>query len=113
AEEGKGLYGRVSKLNGTLYNVQYFLLMAWDETAYNGGFGNHEGDVICLTFDVDLSQMDKPRITAAVFSNHDRELFVEPSALDMPDGHVRVYLEKGTNEPWPNKGTRGYGGWPK
>jgi hypothetical protein len=114
---GEGVYGRVWKpwpdLYPYVYSVQYFLLLTWNETAYSGGFGNHESDWVCVDYAIDVrSGYENPPIIHAVYHAHGPQNFITPELLKMENGHPVVYLEKGTNEAWPNAGGRGFTGWP-
>jgi len=123
--------------------VQYFLFSTWNETAYSGGSGNHEGDWGCVDVHVRIPELITPpdasgrvileeanvrmaqrvlndqsqkrdRIVGARFHNHGRFIDVrgDAVAVDGATGSPIVYLERGTNESWPNAGSRGAEGWP-
>lgn len=116
---GAGVFGHVRHLTGEFYSVKYFLFLAWNETAYDGGEGNHEGDWLCADFQVRVPAADgrpdlsKALLEYALLHNHGRVLLVGSANLDKTsDGRPQMYLERGTNEPWPNKGKRGFEGWP-
>jgi hypothetical protein len=93
--------------------VNYFLFLTWNQTAYSGGEGNQEGDWLCLDFQVTATDPRRPSITHALYHNHGRILLVERSAVELRAGQPVAYLEAGTNEPWPNRGGRGFGGHPR
>jgi hypothetical protein len=114
---GEGVYGRVWRpwpgSYPKIYSVQYYVLLTWNETAYSGGFGNHEGDWLCVDYAVDVRcGFDNPPIIHAIYHNHGPQMFVCPELLEFDErGHPVVYVEKGTNEAWPNAGDRGVAGW--
>ena len=110
--EGNGVFGHVAHLEADCYSVKYFLFLAWNETAFFGGEGNHEGDWLCLDLQVTADDPTKPHIDYAFYHNHGRVLLVEPDALYLRDGRPVAYMEKGSNELWPNRGGRGLGGHP-
>jgi len=115
---GEGVYGRVWKpwpnTHTNLYSVQYFVLLTWNETAYSLGFGNHESDWLCVDYTIDARLgFENPPIIHAIYHNHGPQIFVTPELLESENGHPVVYVEKGTNEAWPNRGTRGKDGWPR
>ncbi|MGE0252265.1 MAG: hypothetical protein AB7O99_05935 [Dongiaceae bacterium] len=117
--DGKGIFGHVQHLGGELYSVKYFLFLAWNETAYSTGEGNHEGDWIGIDLQVRVPveggkpNINQSQILYGLYHNHGRILLVQPSMMErMPDGRPIVLMEKGTNEAWPNRGSRGFGGWP-
>jgi hypothetical protein len=109
------LYGRCAKSkDGKSYRIQYFLFFGYndcDETRniLRCPFGNHDGDVVCVEFIVDITTK---QATRAVYHDHGRQIFVDGPAIPMEkhDGmdHPVVYLEKGNHEalPWP--GTEGF-----
>jgi hypothetical protein len=113
-DRGIGLYGRVTNAPNAragCYLVQYFLFFGWNETDTPPGCdaGNHEGDWICVQFEVEASDLANPRIYDCVFHNHGRQTFVEsPAALEFDGTHPRVYLEHDTNEPWPFAAAGGF-----
>jgi len=114
---GEGVYGRVWKpwpnSHPYIYSVQYYVLLTWNETAYSGGFGNHESDWLCVDYAIDVrSGFDNPPVIHAIYHNHGPQIFVTPELLEFQGGHPVVYVEKGTNEAWPNRGDRGKFGWP-
>ena len=114
---GEGVYGRVWRPWSNyphIYSVQYFVLLTWNETSYSGGNGNHESDWVCVDFAIDIrTGYDNPPIIHAIYHNHGQQNFVTPELLEYENGHPVVYIEKGTNEAWPNRGTRGLDGWPR
>jgi len=75
--------------------------------------GYHQGDILCVDFTVRTSATGQSEILGAVFHNHGRQFFIEPSSLVMPEGRPHVFLEYHRNEPWPNEGGQGTSGWPK
>jgi hypothetical protein len=106
-----GVYGRACLISNKTIFVQYFLLFGWNETDTppTTDVGNHEGDWICISFAADISDVRQPRIISAIFHNHGRQIFAERKALKFRDGeHPLVFLERGTNEPWPFAGKWGY-----
>lgn len=113
---GEGVYGRVWKPWAAfpyIYSVQYFVLLTWNETAYSGGSGNHESDWACVDFAIDVrSGYENPPILHAIYHCHGPQNFITPELLQIENGHPVVYFEKGTNESWPNRGGRGFTGWP-
>lgn len=119
------IYGRVSDGGpADEYVVQYFLLFGWNDTdtpATRGGWtplglgvpssrgqrpdnaGNYEGDWICVEFTVRASDPKKPNFLRGVFHNHGRQIFIDYAKSGFVGRGTRpfVFLEKGTNEPWP------------
>lgn len=113
-KNGAGVFGHVTELGDSRYSLKYILFLAWNETAYVGGEGNHEGDWICIDLQVRADSLESARIEYAIFHNHGRQILADASELAISDsGQPHVYLERGTNEPWPNKGVRGFGGYPE
>lgn len=113
----EGTYGRVWRpwpvAYPHLYSIQYYFFHTWNETAYSGGEGNHEGDWGCIDLTVDArANADRPPIIHAIYHNHGRQFFVTPEALQIEDGRPVLYTEEGTNEAWTNIGDRGKFGWP-
>lgn len=114
--ESRGVYGRVWQPSGAAaneYSVQYFMHFGWNETDTPSGCdaGNHEGDWIGVDFDVDATSITQPRIIRAVYHNHGRQIIVQsPAGLLFSGTHPHVYLERGTNETWPNAGDHGFYG---
>lgn len=93
--------------------LQYYAFFPWNETSYSGGVGNHEGDWMCVDFNVDITDPRNPSIHSAIYHNHGRQILVRTSSALRYDGaRPLVFLEKGTNEPWPNAGGRGFSGFP-
>jgi hypothetical protein len=118
------IYGRVVEAGpGDEYHVQYFLLFAWNDTdtpASRGtrnemgmgwpsrvrnpdNAGNHEGDWVCVEFTVRASDPKKPAFLRGVYHNHGRQIFVDygKSGFLGRGNKPFVFLERGTNEPWP------------
>lgn len=53
----RGVYAHVVRGEATNeYIVQFFMLLAWNETAYTFGYGNHEGDWLCAMILVSLPE---------------------------------------------------------
>lgn len=108
------LYGRCTKTkDGRSYRVQYFLFFGYNDcdearNVLNCPFGNHDGDVVCVEFSVDMTK----KATRAVYHDHGRQIFVDGAAIPMEkrDGkdHPVVYLEKGNHEAMPWAGTEGF-----
>ena len=72
---GEGIYGRVWKpwrlTHPYICAVQYFVFLTWNETAYNSGDGNHEGDWLCVDFAVDTRcGYENPPVIHAIYHNH-------------------------------------------
>lgn len=114
----EGVYGRVwrpwEETHPHLISVQYYVFFTWNETAYSFGWGNHEGDWLGVDYCIDDRIMvASPAIMHAVYHNHGRQLFMTPEALVLTNGRPRIFTELGTNESWPNAGTRGKDGWPQ
>jgi hypothetical protein len=103
------LYGRVNRFGfgDTQYVVQYYLFFPWndvDADRFCGcPAGNHEGDITCAEYLVDFTAPDNARIIQAIYHAHGRQIFVEPSALQMAGGHPVVFPEQENHEnmPWP------------
>ncbi|MBC7772589.1 MAG: hypothetical protein H7210_08865 [Pyrinomonadaceae bacterium] len=112
--ESRGVYAQVWRLDGARaheYSVQFYAHFGWNETDTPPGCdaGNHEGDWIGIDFDVDATDPQRPRIIRAVYHNHGRQSFIQsPAGLLFSGTHPLVFLERGTNEPWPNPGSAGY-----
>ncbi len=111
--QGRGVYGRVTPSPDTpgLLQVQYFVHFGWNETDTPPGCnaGNHEGDWISVDFDVDATDVNRPRIVRAWYHNHGRQVFVESAdAIAFSGTHPRVYLEHGTQETWPFAASGGF-----
>ena len=109
--EGRGVLGAVRGLGENKLLVQYFLLLTHNTTA-DAPYGDHEGDWICIDFIVERSNLEHPVVSQAIFHNHGRQLRIEPQVLKYDSGHPLVWLEEGSNEPWPVRGTRGFSGYP-
>jgi len=104
-----GLYGRVwrpwANAYPDVYSVQYYVFITYNETSFSGDEGNHEGDWICADLCVDArANAAYPTILHMVLHVHGRQTFSTPSAIEFAYGHPAIYLENGTNEPWPNSG---------
>jgi len=120
---GKAVFGDTRHLYDDLYSVKYFFFFDWNETAYSGGHGNHQGDWMCVDFQVrapngpnGVPSVDNARIEYALMHNHGRVLLVPRVNYYPVRGQGRgplVVLERGTHEPWPNSGDRGRAGWPR
>lgn len=112
----KGVYGRVhvSPDDPHLLSVQYYMHFGWNETDTPPGCdaGNHEGDWVGVDFDVDATNLLRPRIVRAFYHNHGRQIFIEsPEALNFSGSHPHVYLERGTQEAWPFAAEHGMSYW--
>jgi hypothetical protein len=96
------------------YVVQYFLLFGRNDTNVLGTVrpsgrdgphetGNHEGDWVCVEFTVRAADPKQPRFLRGVYHNHGRQIFVDYDRSGFLGRGTRpyVFLEKGTNEPWP------------
>lgn len=106
--QGRGLYGRVTRWNGmneSQYLVQYFLFFGLNSTDVpTGNLGYHEGDWICVEFEVFWEGATSPRIERAVYNNHGRKIYIDsPAGLDFESGRPVVYMESNSQEavPWP------------
>lgn len=117
-QTGAGTFGRAWQpwphTHPHLISLQYYLYTTWNETAFSGGDGNHEGDWTCIDLTVDTqANFDRPPIIHAIIHNHGRQLFSTPESLQFEDGRVVVFSERGAWEFWPNPGGRGKAGWPR
>jgi hypothetical protein len=114
---GESVFGRVEQISESQAWLHYYAFLAWDETAFSEGFGNHEGDWLCAQL---LVNLQSNQIVAMILHNHGRQLQLDVQQSDndarildlSEDGHPILYLEMGTNELWPNRGFRGWSGWP-
>ncbi|MBC7834746.1 MAG: hypothetical protein H7Y88_06555 [Phycisphaerales bacterium] len=113
--ENRGVYGRVYPLAAVgcpnAYLVQFYMFFGLNSTDNPpcSNFGYHEGDVICVEFEVMPDGTGAPRIVRAVYNNHGRKAFIDsPGALVFEDGHPVVYMETGTQEPLPWSGGCGF-----
>lgn len=129
AKSGDGIFARVWRpfpRYPHLLSVQYYVYLTWNEsTTYKNPLikdqraGSHEGDWLCFDFCINVADPLLPHLAHAVIHNHGRQIFCLPEALEyvkLPGGkksHPVVYLEWGSNEPWPNAGLGGEGGWPR
>jgi len=110
------VYGRVTPLGDDRYQVLYAIFFGWNNTtAPEGGnllevlgippgVGNHEGDWICVDFDVTFRIADpsNAKIDRAIFHNHGRQIFATGSMLQYgDDGRPLVFLENEAQEAWP------------
>ena len=119
-QQGRGIFGRATERgqteNALICEVSYYLFLTWNVTAYDKGEGNHEGDWIAVDFQVYVPNGDVSNayIMYGLFHNHGRVLLVDKKLVEMDKEEKRplIYLERGTNEPWPNAGGRGFNGWP-
>jgi hypothetical protein len=96
------------------YQLQYFMFFAYnqvdaDRNPIGCPYGNHEGDVVCVEYMVEYRSDADRRIISAVYHNHGRQIFVEPSALVInSSGHPVVYLEQEEHEAMPWSGSCGF-----
>lgn len=111
------LYGRCTHLEGekdNYYLLQYYLFFGWndvdaDRNPIGCPIGNHEGDVVCVEFEVEYNSATDHRLVRAIYHDHGRQVFIdEPSALDYSAGHPVVYLEKENHEALPWRGDCGF-----
>jgi hypothetical protein len=104
-ENESRMYGRVIDAGPEQYVVQYFLLFGWHEP--DGAAwprpGSHEGDWVCVEFKLRASDPRKPTFLGGVYHNHGRQIFVDCARSGFLGRGTRpfVFLEKGTNQPWP------------
>ena len=106
----KGVFGHVRKLAGEhRYSVKYFMFLAWNETDFPGGEGNHEGDWLCLDLQVaakfrkaEAGTFDYELLYAIYHHHGDQDVTDEFNKTD--DGRPIAYLERGTNELHPKTG---------
>ncbi|GAB4384358.1 MAG: hypothetical protein Kow0022_06720 [Phycisphaerales bacterium] len=111
--EQRCVYGRVSPLGTSRYLVQYFMFFGNNTTDTPGGtgirYGEHQGDWICVEFEVLWDGSTPPRVERAVYNNHGRKVFVDsPAGIDWQNSRPVVYLEIGTQEPLPWPGDCGF-----
>jgi hypothetical protein len=125
-ERDTRIYGRVIEAQSPdEYVLQYFLLFGWNDTdtpashgrrslSYSAAkrpdnAGNYEGDWIFVEFTVRVADPKKPRFLRGVYHNHGRQIFVDYGKSGFLGRGARpfVFLEKGTNEPWPFASSEG------
>jgi hypothetical protein len=106
--------------------IQYYAFCFFNDADFPANGGDHDGDILCLDFNLIVkapaghraaaASYDKPILLDIVFHNHGRQLHVDvlgyPQLLARDGDGVQVFLEGGSNEPWPNAGKSGFGGWP-
>ncbi len=115
----RGVYGRVwhpwPERYPNLYSVQYFMLFTWNESGDCDVFNDfrHDGDIMCVDYGVDASAIGGPAIIHGIYHVHGKQIFVTRDALNFENEHPLVFLERGSNESWPNAGTDGEAGWPQ
>ncbi|MFZ4576686.1 MAG: hypothetical protein ACOYN0_20075, partial [Phycisphaerales bacterium] len=115
---GHGVYGRVFRPFAAqypqYYSVQYYFLFTWNETGDCDVFNSyrHDGDIVCLDYGVDLSWDGVPRIVHAIYHVHGERSYITREALTFSAERPYAFLERGTQEPWPNADTDGAAGWP-
>jgi len=92
-------------------SVQYFFFCYFNDADWG---------CLDLTFIVSSpdgkATWENPTLHSAVFHNHGRQMWLDNAKhgkLELDGGRIVVRLEQGSNEPWPNKGGSGFGGWPK
>ncbi|HEY6261879.1 MAG TPA: HYR domain-containing protein [Nitrospiraceae bacterium] len=111
------LYGRCTRLDGApsnYYLVQYYLFFGWNDVDADRNdigcpIGNHEGDIVCVEFEVRYDSPIDKKIVRAVYHEHGRQVFIDdPSILDYSTGHPVVYLEKENHEALPWRGGCGF-----
>lgn len=74
-----------------------------------GNFGNHEGDLVCVEFEVQRPASGPARLLRAVYNNHGRKIFIDsPAGLRYEQGRPIVYLERESQEPVPWPGGCGF-----
>ncbi len=128
ADAGDGLFARVWRPftdHQHLLSVQYFVFLTWNESATyknpaveDQRAGSHEGDWLCIDLCINVAKPHVPHLVHAIYHNHGRQIFILPESLEYHrtaagDVHPLVYLEWGSNEPWPNAGHGGEEGWPR
>lgn len=103
-------------------SLQYFFFCYFNDADFPANGGDHDADWGCLDLTLVVGNPDgkatweAPVLHSAVFHNHGRQMWLDYAKhgkLDLDAGRVVVRLEHGSNEPWPNKGGSGIGGWPK
>lgn len=103
-------------------SVQYFFFCYFNDADFPANGGDHDADWGCLDLTFIVGGLarkvtwEKPILHSAVFHNHGRQMWLDHAKhgkLELDGGRVVVRLEHGSNEPWPNKGGSGFGGWPK
>jgi hypothetical protein len=111
------LYGRVTRLDGAATNyyiAQYYMFFLWndvdsDRNPIGCPIGNHEGDIVCVEFEVTHNSPFDHRLERAIYHEHGRQVFIDdPSVLDYSAGHPVVYLEKENHEALPWRGYCGF-----
>jgi hypothetical protein len=111
-QSGRGIFGHARKLKGEhRYSVKYFIFLAWNETHFPGGEGNHEGDWGCI--DLQVKETFNPGAEAsfevlyAIYHHHGKQT-ITVDFDKTEDGRPVVYLERGTNESHPKPGDDDY-----
>lgn len=114
-----GMYGHVWRPDPAqpmLLSVQYYMLLTYNDADAPFDVGDHEGDFLCVDLSVRLmgETAKAARLEGAIFHNHGRQVFATGDYLEAHrrDGRIAVYLERGSNEPWPFPGGPGTNGWP-
>ena len=106
--------------------IQYYFFCFFSDADFPANAGDHDGDWECMDLSLIVkappghpaaaATYDIPIVHSAVFHNHGRELFADSihhKKLDLDKSlRLNVYLENNANEPWPNAGGSGFGGWP-
>ena len=110
----KGVFGHVKKLQGEhMFSVKYILFLAENVTNFPGGEGYHEGDWLCVDFQVhskfrpgEDGKFDY-ELLYGVYHHHGKQT-VTRDIQKTPDGRPLVYMERGVNEAHPDAGGDDY-----
>ncbi len=103
-------------------SVQYFFFCYFNDADFPANGGDHDADwgavdaVFIVNSPDGKATLENPILHSAVFHNHGRQMWLDQvnhAKLELDGGRIVVRLEHGSNEPWPNKGGSGFGGWPK
>jgi hypothetical protein len=98
-----------------LVSLQYYSYYSNNDATAPFGLdiGDHHGDWGTIDITIDLeADPAQPPVLHMIFHNHGRQFFMTPEFLPSWSHRPVAYLERGSNEPWPNAGPNGTAGWP-
>ena len=111
--DGTGVFGLVlpDAQDAGVFHVKYFFFHTYSESAFPENAGNHEGDwgAVDLTVKVPIDGSGKHNIGAAtildaIVHEHGNPHRFPIEDLEFEEGHLVIFLEKGTNEGHPKRG---------